>query len=72
MAKIQILNNGPLFVQGDDVELVDAAGQPVEPPKYPFALCRCGASSKKPFCDGSHTPLGFDGTLASATTPSAS
>ena len=39
---------------------------PVDSPKV-YALCRCGQSSSKPFCDGSHTPLGFDGDEAADT-----
>jgi len=59
MTKITVRNNGSLFVEGDDVTIVDAAGQPIEPAKRPFSLCRCGASEKKPFCDGAHNRVGF-------------
>lgn len=50
--KITVTDNGPVIVKGD-VELVDGEGKPMESKKT-TALCRCGASSNKPFCDGSH------------------
>jgi CDGSH-type Zn-finger protein len=59
MAKITVRPNGSLFVEGDDVTIVDPAGLPIEPARRPFGLCRCGASEKKPFCDGSHNKIGF-------------
>lgn len=62
MSEIKILANGPLFVQGDDITLVNHDGQPIEPPRRPFALCRCGSSEKKPYCDGTHGRVGWDGT----------
>lgn len=71
MPEIKILTNGPLFVQGEDVILTDAEGHPIEPPKRPFALCRCGSSANKPFCDGTHGRTGFDGTLNCPAPPSA-
>ena len=57
--KVTILNNGPLLVNGE-VELEDQDGKAIEVAKQPFALCRCGASATKPFCDGSHSKIGFD------------
>lgn len=59
MAKITVRPNGPLIVDGDDVTVVDTSGNVFEPAKRPFSLCRCGASQKKPFCDGSHNRIGF-------------
>jgi len=56
--KIQALKNGPLLVQGS-VEVLDSSGQPMAPPKPTVALCRCGQSSNKPFCDGTHGKVGF-------------
>ncbi|SMO94513.1 CDGSH iron-sulfur domain-containing protein [Melghirimyces algeriensis] len=50
--KIQTMDKGPLIVRGD-VELVDADGNRFET-KRSFALCRCGLSTNKPFCDGNH------------------
>jgi CDGSH-type Zn-finger protein len=59
MASIKIRENGPYLVDGEDVALVDWNGNAYEIPKRPFALCRCGASVKKPFCDGTHSRVGF-------------
>lgn len=56
-ATIQILRNGPYIVTGS-VTLTDANGKKVETTEK-FALCRCGASTKKPFCDGTHSKIGF-------------
>ncbi|MEE6450643.1 CDGSH iron-sulfur domain-containing protein [Gottfriedia acidiceleris] len=50
--QIKVLDNGPLRVTGT-VELVDAEGN-TYPQKAAFSLCRCGLSSKLPYCDGSH------------------
>lgn len=49
---IKVNDNGSLRVSGP-VTLVDAEGNPFEV-KEQFSLCRCGLSSRKPFCDGSH------------------
>lgn len=59
MAKITVRKNGNLLVEGDDVTLVDWEGKAYPLPKRPFSLCRCGASTRKPFCDGSHSRVGF-------------
>ena len=56
--KIKVMKNGPLLVEGDCI-LVDRDGKD-ESVKGPFALCRCGGSGKKPFCDGSHVRIAFD------------
>lgn len=59
--KITIRNNGPYLVEGD-FTLVDADGQEV--PLAKRALCRCGGSTTKPFCDGTHSKIGFQGAMA--------
>jgi 3-phenylpropionate/trans-cinnamate dioxygenase ferredoxin subunit len=59
---IQILRNGPYIVAGS-VELLDANGKKVQTSEK-FALCRCGASTKKPFCDGTHSKIGFQAAEA--------
>lgn len=58
MTKITVKANGPYVVEG--VEVVDGQGHvfPAEAGK-PVALCRCGASAHKPFCDGTHVKIGF-------------
>lgn len=58
MVKITVKQNGPYLVEGD-VEIYDWNGKPYPIAKKPFALCRCGGSTNKPFCDGTHTKIGF-------------
>ncbi|MCL6575105.1 MULTISPECIES: CDGSH iron-sulfur domain-containing protein [Kyrpidia] len=55
--RIRLRDNGPLVVTGP-VELVDAQGQAFVV-EDSFALCRCGQSGKKPFCDGTHRTVEF-------------
>ena len=61
----QIQADGPLMMSGR-LEVCDAAGTPVSLESR-LALCRCGASQNKPYCDGSHAGVGFghDGGCAS-------
>ncbi len=54
---IQATPNGPYTVTGA-IELRDTNGT-VLPTKDKVWLCRCGASTKKPFCDGTHSKMGF-------------
>jgi CDGSH-type Zn-finger protein len=56
-ATIRPSDNGPYLVQGN-VTLLDAEGNPYEV-NGPIALCRCGLSYTKPFCDGSHEGTSF-------------
>jgi CDGSH-type Zn-finger protein len=61
---ITIKKNGPYLIQGDDVAnvtLVDHEGNTVVPKGKNISLCRCGASVNKPFCDGTHSRIGFKG-----------
>jgi len=58
MATIKVLQNGPFLVDGDS-KVVDWNGAAYQLPKATFALCRCGGSTNKPFCDGAHTRIGF-------------
>jgi CDGSH-type Zn-finger protein len=79
--KIKVGRNGPYLVSGR-IPLVkqiigtDTEGTPNEwraDTKYPSlencALCRCGQSKKKPFCDGTHTKANFDGTETASREP---
>ena len=50
--------DGPLLVRGP-VRLVDAHGRELEHRREPVALCRCGKSRLRPFCDGTHKLIGF-------------
>ena len=60
--KITIRKNGPYRVEAPEgtIELVDADGNKYDLTGKPaFSLCRCGASVNKPFCDGTHSKVGF-------------
>jgi CDGSH-type Zn-finger protein len=58
---IKIKDNGPYLVEGD-FTLTDMQGNPI--PIVKKALCRCGGSTTKPFCDGTHSKIGFQGATA--------
>lgn len=58
---IKIRENGPYVVDGE-FTLVDHNGNEV--PLVKRALCRCGGSTMKPFCDGTHSKIGFQGANA--------
>jgi CDGSH-type Zn-finger protein len=57
--KISTYENGPFLVTGRRLRLVDADGGEFPVEKETIALCRCGGSTKKPFCDGTHSKIGF-------------
>jgi uncharacterized Fe-S cluster protein YjdI len=57
--KAEIMKDGPLLVYGD-LQVVDAEGNS-EIKSNTTAFCRCGASSNKPYCDGSHSKISFKG-----------
>lgn len=80
--RIRVIENGPYRVTGGvplapqtiaaDAEGVSREwqqGDPVQPPGETYSLCRCGHSSKKPFCDGTHAKIGFDGTEVASRAP---
>jgi CDGSH-type Zn-finger protein len=65
--KITIRPNGPYKVEDPDgvIELTDPAGNRIDLSGKPtIALCRCGASVNKPFCDGTHSKIGFQAAEA--------
>jgi CDGSH-type Zn-finger protein len=80
-ATVRVSKDGPYMVTGD-VSMAkqtigtNEAGESVKwtqgeeyPTQTQFALCRCGHSAKKPFCDGSHARVGFDGTETASREP---
>ena len=57
---VQAMDNGPYVIKGP-VQLLDGDGNTFETAEgKPVALCRCGHSDNKPFCDGSHNAAGFE------------
>ena len=58
---IRLRDNGPFVVEGP-VKLTDAEGNEftVDSSKPAIALCRCGQSENRPFCDGAHNKCGFE------------
>jgi CDGSH-type Zn-finger protein len=81
MKKITITENGPYLVEGDvplasQHIVTNDEGESLEwregdafPHTAKYALCRCGSSTNKPFCDGSHRRVGFDGTETASREP---
>jgi uncharacterized Fe-S cluster protein YjdI len=60
VTKVEVIPNGPIRVHGD-VEITHSNGS-VEKRERITALCRCGLSSNKPFCDGTHKREGWSET----------
>ncbi len=79
--KIVVSKDGPYLVSGDvpialQIITPDSDGMSWEwkegntlGEKSSYALCRCGHSKRKPFCDGSHTEIGFDGHETASRVP---
>lgn len=58
--KLTFQKNGPIRVEGEDLRLLDPEGQAYGlAGRTVISLCRCGQSSNKPFCDGSHNHHAF-------------
>ena len=64
MVTISVRRNGSYKIEGDEVRLVDWNGHEYPIDRRPIALCRCGASTSKPFCDGTHSKVGFQAAEA--------
>jgi len=70
--KITVRPNGPFRVEAPigSIDLQDHEGKPfdistkIKDGKLAFSLCRCGASVNKPFCDGTHSKIGFQAAEA--------
>jgi CDGSH-type Zn-finger protein len=62
-ATITPYRDGPLIVRGE-FRLLDQDGGEIDPGRRTIALCRCGKSGLKPFCDGSHKRSGFSAPSA--------
>ncbi len=65
---IRVKDNGPLVVSGT-FTLEDGEGNPIVIDKEVVALCRCGHSGHKPFCDGSHSTAGFSSEVRAGQIP---
>ncbi len=61
--RIEIIENGPYKVTGA-IALFAPDGSDVTPERETVFLCRCGGSTNKPFCDGTHSKIGFQGAIA--------
>jgi len=80
---IRVAADGPYFVSGEVTltarvpvhdahqEAVAWASGEARPARATYVLCRCGHSGNKPFCDGRHTKIGFDGTCTADRAPGA-
>ena len=64
MVTVRLRRSGPYVVDGEDVRVVDWNGVEYQIARRPIALCRCGASTTKPFCDGTHSKVGFQAAEA--------
>jgi CDGSH-type Zn-finger protein len=57
-ARLTPYRDGPYLIRGE-FELTDQDGEPINARRGTIALCRCGASRTKPFCDGTHKSIRF-------------
>ncbi len=67
--KVTINKNGPILISGD-IEVVDANGKAYGlAGRTSIALCRCGHSANKPFCDGQHKQQNFQSEVEGCELP---
>lgn len=64
MVTIKVVPNGPYLVDGDNATVIDWNGRAYPVATRHFAICRCGTSAVRPFCDGTHGKIGFTATEA--------
>jgi len=57
--KLKIIENGPIVLDTNQTIEISVAG--TESKAGPLYLCRCGQSANKPFCDGAHRKVKFEG-----------
>ena len=57
-ASLVLCPDGPILVRGD-FDVTTPSGDPVPRQRKTVALCRCGASAIKPYCDGTHKMINF-------------
>jgi CDGSH-type Zn-finger protein len=57
--KLKIIENGPIVLDTSEAIEISVAG--TESKSGPLYLCRCGQSANKPFCDGAHRKVKFEG-----------
>lgn len=62
-ATVTPYRNGPYLLRGD-FTILDGDGNEIERSRETVALCRCGRSQSKPFCDGTHKLIGFEASSA--------
>ncbi|MDG6106769.1 CDGSH iron-sulfur domain-containing protein [Dactylosporangium aurantiacum] len=62
-ASVTVCEDGPLLLRGQ-FTLLTQDGEEVDPGRRTVALCRCGRSAIKPFCDGTHKMVGFQAPSA--------
>lgn len=67
---IKVRDNGPYLVSGP-IKLIDVDGNEFQLPGETFALCRCGHSATKPFCDGTHKKVEFQSVVRAGSAESA-
>ena len=67
--KITVRNSGSIRIEGDFV-ILDQDGRPFDlGGRTTISLCRCGQSSNKPFCDGTHRTCGFESAIEARALP---
>ena len=70
MMKVKALKNGPYLIEGEGKWKVVIEGEEKTVEQTTIALCRCGHSKNKPFCDGSHKTVGFEADACELNTES--